>query len=300
MWILFAFLTPALFAASELLDGYLSNKKFKSVISLVFFASITNLLFVPIVFSIESPNFSNSRLILPLIGVGLTNVLYLYPYYKALQIEDTSVVAAFFSIGKIITPILAFLILNEELSILQYLGLGLVIMANFFLAIKYGRVKVEIKKSFLLIAAASVILAFEGILFKYMFEIGLKWSTAVGGQLIATFIIALLIFSIRRFRMQIQMEFRNFVDSFKLFFVEELITFSAIAIEAYAIKLAPLSLVKGVGLTIPLFVIFYTLILKKHRPNTFQEDIQRRILLKRIPLYFILILGLFLLGFPEY
>jgi drug/metabolite transporter (DMT)-like permease len=297
MWVFFAFLAPALYAIAEIFDGYLSNRGFKNIAPLIFFASLMNFIFVAIIFTINKPIIPTGNLILPLIGVGLTNVLYLYPYYKSLKIEDTSIVSGFFSIGKIIIPILAFIFVGEVLSIKQYIGILIIILGNSFLALNTSNKKITFNKSFYLIILASTILSIEGILFKYMFEQGVDWSTAIGGQLLISGVIACtLLMLITKTRKQIFKERSNYRKSIKIFFTEESITFLAVASETYAISLAPVSLVKGIGMTIPIFVLSYIVIVKKYNPKAFRENIEKKFVFKKAFIFSLIILGLFLIG----
>ena len=234
---------------------------------------------------------------LPIIGIGLTNILYLYPYYKALQIEDTSIVSAFFSLGKIIIPILAFIFVGEILSFKQYLGIGLIIFCNVLLGIhRYGK-KVRMNRAIYLILFASTILAVEGVLFKYMFEQGIRIGTAVGGQLIITSALGVSLLFFSRFRKHIKESREVFKQSLPIFLTEELFTFFAVVVEAYAVKLAPLSLVKAIGMTIPIFILSYTLAVKKRRTKVFHENVKLSTLLKKVPIYALIIFGVILVGF---
>ncbi len=299
MWIFFALLAPAFYGIAEIFDEYLSNKKFSSTISLTLYAGVFNIFFLPVIFLVAHPVFPAQILWLPLIGVGLTNVLYCFPYYKALQVEDTSVVSGFFSFGKILIPVFAFMFLKELLTPTQYLGIGVVILGNILLAFHKSKKNFKLSKAFFLIITASTILAIEGILFKYMFENGLTWGTAIAGQMVISSVASLLLLFSPRDSKLVKKDWPNFVSSFKVFFSEELFTFLAIAAEIYAIEQAPLSLVKGIGLTIPLFILSYTIIFKKHMPRAFHEHIESKVLLKRIPLYCLIIIGLVLVGFHE-
>ncbi len=144
---------------------------------------------------------------------------------------------------------------------------------------------------------AGFITAVEGVLFKYMFEQGMGWSTAVGGQLVISTIFSFfLLFSVKA-RKNIRDDWSKFTGSFRFFFYDELFTFLAVAAETYAILLAPVSLVKAIGLASPLFVLSYTVMVKKRMPKTFHEDTHRHVLLKKIPLYLLIIVGVVLIGF---
>jgi len=297
MWILFAFLAPALYAVAEIFDEYLINREFKNISSLIFFASLLNFIFVPVIFFIQKPELPSAILWLPLLGVALTNLLYQYPYYKALEIEDTSIVSAFFSLGKIIIPIFAFLFVGEVLHFKEYLGIAIIILGNVFLALHRSKKKLDISKAFYLIIFASLILAIDGILFKYMFEQGLGWSTAVGGQLIlAGFFGCAFFLILPKTRRQIIEDRNKFRKSSRLFFTEEFFTFLGLAAETYAITLAPVSLVKGIGMAVPIFVLSYTVAVKGYAPKAFHEDTRAGSFMKKILIFSFIILGLVLVG----
>ncbi|MDB5259088.1 MAG: hypothetical protein JWO73_296 [Candidatus Taylorbacteria bacterium] len=300
MWILFAFLAPALYAVGEIFDEYLSNQGFKNISSLIFFACLLNFIFIPVIFLIERPMLPPLHLIWPLIGVALTNLLYLYPYYKSLKIEDTSVVSAFFSFGKIIIPIFAFAFIGEVLQLREYVGIAIIILGNIFLAFHATKKKLTLSKAFYLIIFASTLLAIEGILFKYMFEQGMNWSTAVGGQLLISGVLGcttLLLF--KKSRTRIMEDRGHFRKNSVFFFTEELFTFLALAAETYAISLAPVSLVKGIGMAIPIFVLTYTVAVKRFRPKAFHEDTHRGIVAKKVFTFGLIIVGLLLIGVAD-
>lgn len=311
MWIFFAFLAPALYAVAEIFDEYLSNRGFKNISSLIFFASLLNFLFLPILFLIQRPEMPPLRLIWPIVGVALTNILYLYPYYKSLKIEDTSVVSAFFSLGKIIIPIFAFIFVGEILELREYIGIAIIIFGNVFLAFhikkksifdifRVTRKKFQLSKAFFLILFASTVLAIDGILFKYMFEQGINWSTAVGGQLLISGLLGIIILlSFSKTRKHIFEDREKFRKSGTVFFIEELFTFLALGAETYAISLAPVSLVKGVGMSIPIFVLTYAVVVKRYKPKDLREDTRLAHAIKKVIIFIIIIIGLALIGLNE-
>ncbi len=311
MWILFAFLSPALYAVAEIFDEYLSNRGFKHISSLIFFACLLNFIFVPILFIIQPPSLPQGHLWLPVIGVGLTNLAYLYPYYRSLQVEDTSVVSAFFSLGKIIIPAFAFLFIGEILSLREYLGIGIIIAGNIGLAIhikkksifsifSFSERRFKLSKAFYLILMASTILAIDGILFKYMFEQGIGWSTAVGGQLLLSgFIGCVALLVAKKSREHIKADRKKYFRSGGIFFTEELFTFLGLAAETFAITLAPVSLVKGVGMAIPIFVLSYTVAVKRFKPENFHEDTSFWNIVRKITIFSLIIIGLALIGFED-
>lgn len=297
MWILFAFLAPALYGVAEIFDEYLSNRGFKHITPLIFFASLLNFLFVPVVFLLEKPVVPSAGLIWPLIGIACANLLYLYPYYKSLKIEDTSIVSAFFSLGKIIIPVFAFFFVGEILSLREYVGIGIIIAGNVFLALHISKKKFRISSAFYLILFASTVLAFEGILIKYLFEHGVNWSAAIGFQLLISGVLGSgILFFHKKTRRYIAQEKGNYKKAAGIFFVEELFTFLAAAAEAYAISLAPVSLVKGIGMAIPIFILSYTVMVKRFNPKFFHENTHKGAVLKKVGVFCIIVIGLLLIG----
>ena len=121
-WLLFALLEPILHGLANVIDNHFTNNLFKRTTTLVFFASFTNLLFLPIILILDFPTLITISQIPFFIILGLTGIGYLYPYYKALQNDDTSVVVSLFSLGKVFVPLLAFLLVGEILNTTQYLG----------------------------------------------------------------------------------------------------------------------------------------------------------------------------------
>jgi drug/metabolite transporter (DMT)-like permease len=207
----------------------------------------------------------------------------------------------FFSIGKIVIPIFAFLFIGEVLQAKEYIGIAVIIFGNVLLAFHTKAGKIRLSKAFYLIIVASTILAIDGILYKYMFDQGINWSTAIGGQLLISGILGcsfLLINPVTRKEI-FEEKSAYHRSSIKLFFTEEIFTFLALGAEAFAISLAPVSLVKGIGMSIPIFVLVYTVFVKKYNPKAFHENTGRGAILKKIIIFRLIIVGLLLIGINE-
>ena len=116
MWLFIAFLAPAFYGWSNIFDNFLANQKFKKPLVLAFYTSLFNIVFLPIIFLIQKPVLPAFEIIPIFVGLGMINILYLYPYYRGLQTEDTSIAVSFFSFGRIFIPILAYFIVGEVLT----------------------------------------------------------------------------------------------------------------------------------------------------------------------------------------
>jgi drug/metabolite transporter (DMT)-like permease len=296
MWLFFAFAAPALYAVAEIVDNYLSNRLFKNPWTIVFYASLFNLLFLPVLFYAERPVMPSASLIPIILVLGFINFGYLYPYYKGLQNDDTSVVSAFFGIGRIFIPILAFLIVGEVLSPAQYVGVALIIISSVLLSFHKRHAKLLFSKSFWYIGLAAFMLSFEGVLLKYLFNHGVNYSTAVGGELIVSTLFALPLILFPAVRKDLSGRHRAVRALIPVLAFEELFTFLAFSAEAYAITLAPVTIVKSIAMASPFFILLFGGLLKRRFPRIFHEHTGGGAIMKKTLLFTAMIFGILLLG----
>jgi drug/metabolite transporter (DMT)-like permease len=296
MWLFIAFLAPMFYGIANISDSLLTNKNFRNPMTLAFYASFFALIFVPLLFFFDKLSFPPLSLLPIFILLGSINVLYLYPYYKGLQNDDTSTAVSFFALGRIFTPVWAFLIVGEILSLNQYIGIALVIVGSVFLSMKGPLKDIEFSKAIFYILLAAFIISFEGVLLKYLFEHGISVGTGVAGEMLASFLCTLLFFLHKKTRLDIIENFLIFRKKIPLFFIEEGATFLAFFSGSYALSLAPVSLVKGITILSPFFVLAYAKIFGKKLPHLFNEQIGTGITLKKVILFSLTALGVFLIA----
>ncbi len=294
IWVLIALLSQGLHSFANVMDNYFVNKLFKSPSVLVFYASFINLLFLPLIFIFQLPELPTLNLLPFYFLLGLTNVLYLYPYYKALENDDTSIVISLFSLGKILVPILAFLIVGEVLSLKQYLGFLVIIFSSSILTLNNHSKKFEFNKSLYYMCVVSFILAFEAVLYKYVFN-NTNWITGFTWAVIASFIIILPTLLLKNQRNNVRKTFYKFRNKFHLFALEEFLTFGGTATATIAISLAPVTLVEGISGFSPIFVLTYAILLGRLFPKAFKEKIDGKSIIKKIMLFIIMIIGIVLI-----
>lgn len=296
MWLFIAFLSPMFYGIANISDNILTSKNFRNPMTLAFYVSFFALIFIPLLFFFFDLSLPNLSLVPIFILLGIINVLYLYPYYKGLQSDDTSTAVSFFSLGRIFTPIWAFFIVSEILTLDQYIGVILVIIGSVLLAIK-GQIKnIRFSKAIFYILLAAFIISFEGVLLKYLFKHGVSVGTGVAGEMIASFLCTLLFLLHNKTRSDIFENFPVFIKKLPLFFIEEGSTFIAFLSGSYALSLAPVSIVKGISILTPFFVLAYAKLLNKKLPNLFKEKNGNSITLKKIILFSITALGVFLIA----
>lgn len=294
MWLLYALLAPAFYAIAEVFDNFLVNKEFKHPMTLVFYSYLFNLIFIPALFIVSPPSLPPLHTLPIFFVLGLVGVGYLYPYYRGLKSDDTSVVISFFAIGRIFVPVLAFLIVGEVLDIQQYVGIGCIIISVVALGLHQGRKHFRFSKAIWYIGSAAFLLAFEAVFLKLLFENGVSVSTAVGGESIVGFLLAMFLPLSGKIRTDLRATFSLFIKISPLFFLEEVFTFFGQVTESSAISLTSLSVVKGITMTSPFFLIIYAWMGRGFFPNIFKEDLHRKKVIRKVFLFVVLVIGIIL------
>jgi drug/metabolite transporter (DMT)-like permease len=262
---------------------------FERLSNLIFFAGLVNLVFLPIVFFIDPPQLISSSSIKIIFLIALINVFYQFPYYWALQRTDTSIVTSLFSFGRILTPLLAFLIVGEHLRNQQYIGFFIVILATVLLTFDFRKLKLN--NSFFLMLVVSVMLTFQAVLYKYVLTNGITWGTLVFWVAIFDFFIAVpLIFLPKNYR-ELKSSTLKFKESALLFTLNQLLTWAGEILGIYALLYIPVSVLEGISDTQSIFVLLFALFFASKNPDLFNEYVGSEQIMKKIILFLLIITG---------
>jgi drug/metabolite transporter (DMT)-like permease len=293
-WILIALLSPLLYASTNIIDGFLANRRMPDIFALLFYASLFNLVFLPVIFLIDPFVLPSPWLCFVMLLIGAANVLYLYPYYRSLQTTDTSIVISLFSLANIMVPLGAYLFLGERLSPWQYAGFATIVLASTLLT--FDPKKFRLTPAFGLMLAVSLLVTLQSMGFKYLFNEGMGWGTALGGTSLSAFICAVPLLFVPRIRKRIIDGWEVFRGSLPLFAFEEAVAFGASAAATYAIMLVPLTLEKTVEAFQPVFVLAFALVFARFFPRWFKEKIDRSSLAKKTVLFVVMGIGIWLMS----
>ncbi len=282
-----------LHAGANIIDSYLSNKIFKRLANLIFFSSLFNVFFLPLVFLVAMPKAIDFHSLLIILLISLIEVGYQYPYYWALKRADTSIVVSLFSLGDILTPLFAFLLVGEHLHHSQYVGFFIVTLASFLLTLNIK--KLRLNTSLFLMLIVSIILTLQTVLWKYLFEQGLSWSTTIVWKTILQVAIAsLFLFVPKNYQ-----EFKGYYKKAKtiglLFFFNQFLTWGGEVVALFALLVLPASIEKGIGSVQPLFVLLLAFLFAKKLPQVFKEYVGKDMLWRKITLFIVMIIGIFLI-----
>lgn len=112
-FLLAAFGSPLFYAFAVIIESQLSNRTFKHQTTMIFYISLMNAVFVPLVMFLGWPSVPSTAAIVCYVLLAFLDIVYLYPYYTAMKVIDTSIVAALFSLGQITIPVMTYLWLDD-------------------------------------------------------------------------------------------------------------------------------------------------------------------------------------------
>lgn len=292
LWFFIALLNPVFHAFSNVLDNYFTNRLFKSVWTIIFYSTIFNAIFLPAIYFIGKPTFPPFSLFPFLCSITLIEILYLYPYYKALQNDDTSIVISLLALGKIFVPILAFLMVGETVQFAQYVGFLIVIVTSAFLTLD-RTVKFKFNNSFFYMLVCSLLLSVEAVVYKYIFnQVG--WSTGFFWPAFFSLVVVACMLVLPACRRDIRLQFQQFKDTFHIFALGEFLTVGGSIAGTYAISLTSVTLVKSIESLQSFCVLIYALIFRGIFPRLFKEHIDTKNVIKKFILFGLAAVGVML------
>ena len=280
---------PFCHALSCIIDSHLSNNIFKKIPSLVFYATISNILIIPFLFFFGTPTIPSLEILVVLLLISVIEVFYQVPYYLALRSIDTSIVVALFALGEITLPILAYFIVDEKLSFFQYSGFGIILLSTFLLNFDIKKLKLNI--AFALMLIVSVLLSLSSVLSKYSLQ-NVDFVTVLFWISLFTTFINFSFLILPQNRQDIISTFPRYAKKFKLFLLNELFyqvgTLAGVAALAYL----PVLVVESIGSSQSIFTLLLGFVLYKIFGNRFKENLTRQEVIKKLISFSAIIIGI--------
>ncbi len=287
--LLAAFLAPVLHAPANILDSYFSNWLFTRLSSLIFFSMALNLLFLPFLFFLGLPGLIPRPLWPVLVLLALVDVFWLYPYYWALRRTDTSIAVSLFSIGDLFVPLLAFFIVGEVLTPLQYVGFFAIVFSS--VALTHDHRGFRFNPALFSMVAVSLLLALAAVLEKYLFVHGVDFVSTMTWVAVLQFASAGIFLAFTHRRRDAVLPKRAGVAVLGAIVVMQLLTWVGDAADTFAASLIPVSVVVGIVATQPLIALGYALLFEKRHALFFKEHIRMAALRKKVPFFICMIIG---------
>ena len=257
-WLIIAFVAPAIWAISCIIDVCLvSERIYRSpsdgpVISGLFSA-------LPcLIFFVESDGWDNvtSTTASPAVLAGACYFLHLHLYFKALfTINDASGIETFNNMSVLLVPMLAFVMLGEQLAPKYYVAIGLAFVGILILS-RSGLSGIKRRAAVFLVHAV-VCLSLVMVLEEWVFQQMGYWN-GVALFAVGNLLPAILVGGIQRARrLRIMGLCRRFAS---LFLTTELIALIAVLASQRATDLSPsVSFVAVIECTVPAFIMLLSL-----------------------------------------
>lgn len=298
-WFWIALLPPILWSVNNHVDKYLYNRYYKDSLpgTLMLFTAIIGAL-IALVIGICHPAvfLLPIRSIILLLLAGALSFAYIFPYIYALMRDEASRVVPLFQIAPIVSYLLGWILLHEQLSAKQLVAGIIIVFAAIAMNLDLDN-QFRFKRSvFWLMVLAASLFATEGFLFKYGTANRSFWTGAFyqySGLALTGLVVAIVS---RKFRQNFWILFRaNKQMIFTVSLLNEAISISAFMLYNYAVLLAPLALVALVSNTQPFFVIAFGIILTLFFPKLGKESITKRHLIQKIICTAVIFTGTYIL-----
>lgn len=291
MFIFIAFLEPFLHALSCIIDAHFSNDAFKKTTTLIFYATITNVIVIPFLFLFGMPSIPSVYALAIIFVVALIDVFYQLPYYMALRKIDTSIIVALFSLGKISVPILAYFIVGEKMNITQYVGFGIILLPSVLL--NFDRKCLKLNVAFFLMLAVSLALCLASVLDKYCLN-EIDFVTLICWRVLFTSSIAFALLLIKNIRKDVIANFPKYKKEVPLFLGNEVLSQGGTLAMIIALSHLPVLTIKSITSSQSIFTLLIGFILYKLFGDRFKENLTRQAVVKKLISFAFIMFGIYL------
>lgn len=292
MGIFFAILSPAIFGVNNFIDKFLLEKNNISPIVMTIYGGIFACFAGVLVFIFTGYYPIDAKSFIIIVASGFLTTMYLFPYYKALSLDETSNVVPLFQFYPIFVLILSFFLLKEQFSLIQYFGCALIVGAGFLLSVeKVDRKIFRLRKSFYYMMLSCLLFAVAQILYKFGVEVVPFWNTLpyeAFGIAVGALTVALYKGNFNQFIHETK-KFKRRV--FVFLFLNEFVYILARYTGYFALSLLSVGIVSIIAGLQPLFVLIYGIILSIWFPYILKEVVTKKTVSLKLFSIFIIIIG---------
>ncbi len=223
--------------------------------------------------------------------VGAIDVFYQIPYYIALRKVDTSITVALFSLGKVSVPILAYFIVGEKLSIMQYVGFGIILLSSFLL--NFNRKQLKLNIAFFLMLIVSLALSLASVLEKYSLK-EIDFVTLIFWMVLFSTSISFSFLFIKNIRQDIIDTFPKYKKAISLFLSNEVLSQGGSLAMIIALSQLPVLTIKSINSSQSIFTLLFGFVLYKIFGDRFKENLTRDKVIKKLISFIFIMIGIYL------
>lgn len=300
-WFFFALLSPVLHAAGNHIDKFLLSKYLKNSDSavLIIFSSLFGLVVFPFIAlfhpTVLQVDWKNATLLLI---CGIVFVLYLIPYFFALNRDEASIVAPLFQTVPIFGYIMAYFVLGESLSSRQILASILIITGAIILSLDIDEKRPKLKKEiFFAMLLSSFLLALGSLIFKFVAIKESFWVSSFWNYMGYSIVGICLLLFVKKYRINFIRLFKtNSIQIISINSLNEILFIVGTLGMTFASLLAPLALVLVVDSFQPFFVFVYGILITLFFTKIGKESLLKKHLIQKIFGIVVIFLGTFFLN----
>jgi len=293
-WFIFALMASLLWAVGVVIDKYILTEHMPDPFSYQLFYTITEapILLLPLFTSIS---FAFPWFALGILG-GFGTYLGLILYFRAMAIEEASRVISLLYISPIFVLPLAYIFLEEILSLPSYFGVAFLV----FGAILISHKKVKGKKGVIsptlgLILASDVVWAGYEVLTKYVLDT-IEYTSYLFWNFIGTAMIAFSLFCFPKIRGSFLSDIQRVNKTVHFWrIINTSLNFFAVVFYYIAISSGLVSLVVTALSLEPFFVFMLTLPLSLYVPRILKEETEKKVLTIKAIAIILIIFGTWLI-----
>jgi len=293
-WFIFAAMASLLWAFGVVIDKYILTEHMQDPFSYQLLYTITE---VPILLL---PFFTSISFVFPwfVLGIlgGFGTYLGLTLYFKAMAVEEASRVISLLYISPIFVLPLAYILLDEILSLSGYFGVAFLV----FGAILISHRRVKGKKSVLsptlgLILASDVVWAGYEVLTKYVLN-AIEYTSYLFWNFVGTAMIAFSLFCFPRIRGSFLSDIQRVNKTVHFWrIINTSLNFFAVVFYYIAISSGLVSLVTTALSLEPFFVFTLTLPLSLYLPRILKEETEKKVVTIKAIAIVLIIIGTWLI-----
>jgi drug/metabolite transporter (DMT)-like permease len=290
-WFFLALLATFFWACTIILDDNLLRNVYRTP---HFAAAISGLIgALPVVYLLWSP-LPQPRTAAIAMAAGALIVGYLFLYFRSFEDIQPSEVSALMNLIPAFVPFISYVVIRESLSVPQYVGLAIIVVASFALS------AVDIKKFQF---SRSIYFMILGCLFYAVSEVLAKLAYAQGGVFGSVYAFvglgmglggAFFVFAFDSGRKFLQTFFDYKTKIIGLLIVAEVISVVALFFHNRSISLGPVAAVTAVEATLPAIVLAIAFLMYPFWPKYFREAAAGGTV-KKVVLMFVMVGGLYLI-----
>ncbi len=296
LWLIYILITYFTWACTFIADKYLLDKKLKNNLNYTIFVGIVNSL---VIFLIPFADFSKISLIYIIFGLSIGGLIFIsfIFLFKALKCDDISIVIPLGSLKPIIVLILSIIFLKEVLNSNEIIAFILFFIGGAILSIRELSLrKIKVTPALKYLSINCTLSAINAVLIKHLLSVVPVFEGYILFKMGIVITTIVFLFN-KKVRKSFKLDFSGLsIKSRSIFISNQIIALGSHYTLSMAISLASISLINAARGAQLVFVFIITLLVSRFFPNILKEDIDKKIILKKIAGIFFVILALYFLS----